>query len=89
MTPERWQKVKEIFNEAVELPVENRRKFLSEAIDGDEEIRGEVEKLLASDIEAKTIFNGFSVLSPETVKDKIGNYQILKKSAKAEWARFI
>ncbi len=79
MNPERWQKIKEIFTEAVELKIADRRRFLNDAIDGDDEMRREVEKLLASDQDAKTIFNGFSVIPPETVKDKIGNYQIIKK----------
>ncbi len=79
MNPERWQKVKEIFTEAVELTDDEREKFLSEAVNGDAEMRREVEKLLASDADAKTIFNGFSVIPPEAVKDKIGNYQIIKK----------
>ncbi len=79
MNPERWQKVKEIFTEAVELPKENRAKFLNEAFNGDDEMRLEVEKLLASDADAKTLFNNFSIIPPETVKNVIGNYRIIKK----------
>ena len=79
MTPERWQKVKEIFTEAVELPAENRAEYLSEVSNGDDELRREVEKLLASDENAKTIFNSFSIIQPETHKDTIGNYKIIKK----------
>lgn len=79
MTPERWQKVKEIFNEVVELKNDERERFLKESIDGDDELRLEVEKLLASDENAGTTFNRFSVIPTETIKDKIGNYQILKK----------
>ena len=79
MTPERWQKVKEIFTEAVELENDERSRFLDAAINGDDEMRVEVEKLLASDADAKTIFNAFSVIPPESVKDVIGNYRIIKK----------
>ena len=79
MTPERWQKVKEIFIEAVELPNKNRAEYLNEAINGDDGMRLEVEKLLASDADAKTIFNNFSFIQPEQIKDVIGNYKILKK----------
>ena len=79
MNPERWQKVKEIFTEAVELPKENRAKFLNEAFNGDDEMRLEVEKLLASDADAKTLFNNFSIIPPETVKNVIGNYRVIKK----------
>jgi serine/threonine protein kinase len=79
MTSERWQKVKEIFTEAVELTTENRAKYLNEAINGDDELRLEVEKLLASDEDAGTIYKNFSIIPPENVKDKIGNYKIIKK----------
>jgi eukaryotic-like serine/threonine-protein kinase len=79
MNVERWQKVKEIFTEAVDLKTEDRAKFLNEAINGDDELRQAVEKLLASDEDAKTIYNNFSLIQPETVKDVIGNYKILKK----------
>ena len=79
MNSERWQKVKEIFNEIVELKAEDRENVLSEAVKGDDELRVEVEKLLASDEEARTTFNRFSVIPAEKIKDKIGNYQIIKK----------
>ncbi len=79
MDPERWQKVKNIFNEVVELKNADRAEYLNAAINGDDEMRVEVEKLLASDEDARTTFNRFSVIPPETVKDKIGNYQIIKK----------
>ncbi|MCY7377233.1 MAG: protein kinase [Pyrinomonadaceae bacterium] len=79
MTPERWQKVKDIFSEAVDLKTEDRAKFLDEAINGDGEMRREVEELLAADADAKTLFNGFSLVPPDKIKNKIGNYQIIKK----------
>ena len=79
MTPERWQKVKDIFNEVVELKDDERERFLNEAINGDDEMRREVEKLLASDENSKTIYNNFSVIPPEAAKDFIGNYKILEK----------
>ncbi len=79
MNSERWHKVKEIFNEAVELKADERKQFLDEAIGRDEEMRVELEKLLASDAEARTTFNRFSVIPAEKIKDKIGNYQIIKK----------
>lgn len=81
MTPEKWNEVKEIFNEAVELRDEEREDFLAGRIDGDEELRSEVEKLLASDEHAETLFDGLSLVSQKdfSAADKIGNYQILKK----------
>ncbi|HEU4834262.1 MAG TPA: protein kinase [Pyrinomonadaceae bacterium] len=48
MTPERWQQVKEIFNSAITYRPEERGVFISQACSGDEELRSEVESLIAS-----------------------------------------
>ena len=48
MTPERWKRIEEIFNSAAELPVAERLAFVSTKTDGDDELRVEVENLLAS-----------------------------------------
>ena len=48
MTPERWQQVKEIFNSAINYRPEERSSFISNACSGDEELRNEVESLIAS-----------------------------------------
>ena len=48
MTPERWQQVKEIFNSAITHRPEERSSFISQACSGDEELRSEVESLIAS-----------------------------------------
>jgi non-specific serine/threonine protein kinase/serine/threonine-protein kinase len=81
MTPEKWREVKEIFNEAVELSADEREKFLAGRIDGDAEMRREVEKLLASDEHAETLFDAVQLVAPKdfSIEDKIGNYQIIKK----------
>lgn len=81
MTPEKWNEIKEIFNEAVELPTEEREGFLDGRIDGDAGLRLEVEKLLASDENAETLFDGKSLVSPDifSAGKQIGNYHILKK----------
>lgn len=49
MTPERWDKVAELFDSAVARDAEERAAFLDEACDGDASLREEVETLLASD----------------------------------------
>jgi serine/threonine protein kinase/Tol biopolymer transport system component/tetratricopeptide (TPR) repeat protein len=50
MSPERWQQVEEIFSEAVDLPAGAERAALLAARCGsDEELRAEVEKLIAAD----------------------------------------
>src|SRR5689334_23552728 len=48
MTPDRWQQVKAIFNSAIAYAPEERSSFISQACLGDEELRSEVESLIAS-----------------------------------------
>jgi len=48
MTPERWQQVKEIFNSAINYRPEERGLFISQACSGDQDLRSEVESLIAS-----------------------------------------
>jgi hypothetical protein len=48
MNPERWQRVKEILNEALDRDPETRGAFLDEKCHADKELRGEVESLLQS-----------------------------------------
>ena len=47
MTPERWQRIKQLFGAAVALESENRAAFLAESCMDDAELRAEVESLLA------------------------------------------
>ncbi len=49
MIPERWQRVQELFDAAVELEPERRRQFLTVECANDEELLHEVESLLAGD----------------------------------------
>jgi hypothetical protein len=46
MTPERWELISKIFNEAAALKAEERQKFVEEACDGDQTLISEVESLL-------------------------------------------
>src|SRR5215216_5434561 len=48
MTPERWQQVKQIFNSAIAYRPDERDVFISQACSGDDELRSEVESLIAS-----------------------------------------
>lgn len=52
MTPEYWQRIKELFNAAVEYEPAARARFLEEACAGDPGLLAQVESLLASDEEA-------------------------------------
>ncbi|MFN7933361.1 MAG: protein kinase [Bryobacteraceae bacterium] len=49
MTPERWQRIDAIFNEAADLPAAERDAYIRAAADGDEEIVREVQGLLQAD----------------------------------------
>ena len=46
MRPERWDRLKEVFLEAVQQPAAERRAWLAKACSGDEEMRSEAEALL-------------------------------------------
>ncbi len=48
MKTEDWHKAKEIFDEALKLEDDERRRFLDEACDGNKELLFEVESLLSS-----------------------------------------
>src|SRR5258708_1671406 len=57
MTPETWERVKEIFESALEAPSQDRPAFLDRACAGDSALREEVERLLRSDAEADGFLN--------------------------------
>ncbi|MBV6434665.1 MAG: Serine/threonine-protein kinase PknD [Bryobacteraceae bacterium] len=57
MTPERYQKVKTLFEKALELPSLHRPAFLAQMCIGDEELRGQVESMLQSDTEETTFLD--------------------------------
>jgi serine/threonine protein kinase/TolB-like protein/Flp pilus assembly protein TadD len=48
MTPERWQQINELFHSALEQERGRRAAFLAQACAGDEDLRQEVESLIAS-----------------------------------------
>ena len=48
MTPERWQQISRIFKSAISLDSDARRDYVAEKCGGDELLRSEVEKLIAS-----------------------------------------
>jgi hypothetical protein len=56
MTPERWQKVREVLASALELTQEDRLAFLDRACSSDDALRREVERLLSSSDEARSSF---------------------------------
>ncbi|HWN09898.1 MAG TPA: protein kinase [Pyrinomonadaceae bacterium] len=47
MTPERWQKIEEVFQAALDLPHDERHAFVAEACTGDADLCAQVESLIA------------------------------------------
>jgi serine/threonine protein kinase len=91
MTPERWQKVKGIFQSALDRAPGERSAFLANACGGDEPLRKEVESLIAShekdgsfiDSPAYEAAAGMLASDPElTVGQTIGHYEILSTLGK-------
>ncbi|HEX8493894.1 MAG TPA: protein kinase [Pyrinomonadaceae bacterium] len=91
MTPERWKKVEEVFESALEREPEERSAYLTQACAGDESLRHQVETLIASYEKAGTFIEepalGVGVL-PETVVDetvnmligrRLGSYKIVRE----------
>ncbi|HEX6649589.1 MAG TPA: protein kinase [Pyrinomonadaceae bacterium] len=87
MSPERWQQVKAIFNSAINYRPDERGVFLSQACSGDENLRQEVESLIASHeqsgsfIDEPAFVAAASLLADEklelSVGQTIGSYEVL------------
>src|SRR5438034_122661 len=56
MNPELWQRIDQLYHSALEVEASRRAGFLEEASAGDEELRREVEALLAANEEAPRNF---------------------------------
>jgi len=95
MSVDRWERTKQILEEALRVSVEERSKFLDVACGNDQELRAEVESLIASHEQAGSQFladpapdildltsaTGPSSASPTLVQlnKVIGHYRILEK----------
>lgn len=92
MTPERWQKVEQLFHAALELQASQRAAFLDEACAGDPDLRSEVESLLAYDESDSKLMDasGFDLVSKQSTDSRtewimnligqtIGHYKIIEK----------
>lgn len=85
--PQRWQRVKEIFEGALELRGDERAAFLDRACNGDTAVREEVESLLrsyevaGSFMEAPAVAHAANDLTTEqklTPGQRVKHYQIVK-----------
>ena len=52
VTPQQWERVRALFHEAVEQPVDQRRRFVREASEDDPSVIGEVESLFRAHSDA-------------------------------------
>jgi hypothetical protein len=83
MKAERWKKVEELFEAALQLPVDRRRAFLLEACPDDAELRGEVDSLLKAAGSSDALVDGSPLSSVNEraralkAGDKLGNFQIM------------
>jgi serine/threonine protein kinase len=78
MTPERWQQVREVLHQALELAPDRRPSFLEQACSTDHSLRREVESLLESADEAHSDFLPSSVVRVTLAKGtRLGDYEIL------------
>ena len=89
MTPEHWQKVEAVLQEALDRPLQDRASFLDEACAGDQQLREDATSLVdayeaARDfIEQPAIAQDARVLVGGDINDKIGQeigpYKIVKR----------
>jgi TolB-like protein/Flp pilus assembly protein TadD len=86
-TPERWKEIDRIFSAAVELKPDERLTFLDQACGADDELRKEVELMLAHDLPqslvgARAIEEATQLLAPNSPQklqnENIGPYQVIK-----------
>ena len=87
MTSERWRKIEELFHAAQELNANGRQAFLAQACQGDDELRRQIEALLARDEDGQILDRPATELLPETTThrtapslsagEKLGHYEIV------------
>jgi hypothetical protein len=77
MTPERWQQIKSILEDALETPLQERSAFLDQACSDDAEMRKELDSLLKSNEEVRSGFL-YSTFPPVTLirGSRIGEYEV-------------
>ena len=90
MTPERWKKVEEVFERALERPPEERRAYLAQVCSDDDALRSQVETLIQSYEKAGSFIESPAVSfesAPTLVDDpanavigrRIGSYKIVRE----------
>src|SRR5688572_19622205 len=87
MTPDRWQQIEQLYHAALEQPEAQRDAWLTHACAADEELRTEIESMLAVDASAVAFFSAPpAVLRDVTIgsvgmlapNDMLGSYRIVR-----------
>ena len=77
MTPKRWQKMKGVLYEALEIPSRQRTEFLDRACSGEDSFRREVESMLASGDDAcSRLLQSSKPRIPLPPGTKLGHYEV-------------
>jgi len=89
VTPERWQQIERVFEQALALPEQERETFLNRVCHGDNELRREAESLLESHDHANELLERPSLFLPDEALagrrvmlepgQIIGRYRIVKE----------
>ncbi len=86
MTPERWQRIEGLFLAALERNPDRRAEFLGESCGADNELRAEVESLLAHDgngVIEETVRSAVATFDPDGVTwhegRRIGAYRLIRE----------
>lgn len=85
MTPDRWQQVKAVLDDALEREGAERATFLAAACQDDDELRQEVESLLVSEAEIGDFIETpvFRILrddsAPLAIGQRLGAYQVVRE----------
>lgn len=81
LTPERWRKVRDVLEQALELAPEKRARFLDVACSSDPTLRSEVQSLLSADEQARTSFLETPPVPPAALSPgtRLGDYEIVSQ----------
>lgn len=89
MNSERWQKVKRLFDAAIELEPDARARFLDDACASDADLRADIEKLMTSSADAEDFLEApaanqvaSSIVEPKGMLrtgDRYAHYKILRQ----------
>ncbi len=78
MTPERWQEIERLYHSALEREGEDRTHYLQRVCSGDDDLRHEVESLLARDAPTEEFLPSLAA-EPHVIGRRIGHYMIVEE----------